>query len=712
MFLGTPLGSKLAVPNRASTLLAAVVAMSCASAEWPDAPGPVVANIEIRGNSAISDRELERKLATAETGWWPLARKNRLDPAEWQTDLDRIERYYETQGYYRAEVTRSEVQPRPGRRVDLVAEVAEGEPARIEAVAVRGLEELSAEEREAVRDDLPLRPDDVFFEHRFQEAQGQILRRLKDQGRAAAALVGEARVDLLGRRVNIDILADPGRVYRFGSVVVNQQRAGQVDPALVREQAELAIGTDRLYSEEALDEAQRRIFAMGVFSTARVRSGALDRSKAQVPVIVELRESPMHTVRLGGGVAIDQVRQEARLLAAWADQNFLGGLRRLGLQAVAGWAFIPNTLAVVRNRPEDAPRHGPIYRAGVDFAQPRFLGRPSLRLDALLETERTLEPAYDAIGGRGRLALPWQLNSRLTLVPSYNLQGYWLNGPATATAATAPLALGCTSDPCFVRLSFLEQTATWDRRDHPLEPRAGFFLSLSLQEGGGPLGGDFDYFRVLPEARGYWSPGPDDPLTFSARLRVGTLAPRSGRAEDSPVVARFQAGGANSMRGFGLRRLSPLLLLPVDPARPEVRVALPIGGNGLIDGSFETRARISQDLLLAAFVDVGLVTRERVPLAELDGLSWAAGLGLRYLTPVGPLRLDLGVRLPFGRPPPLYDPQGNSITYFRPPGGGTQPGRENGDNINRSCLGIGGGGASSWVRDGLCAIHISIGEAF
>jgi translocation and assembly module TamA len=298
------------------------------------------------------------------------------------------------------------------------------------------------------------------------------------------------------------------------------------------------------------------------------------------------------------------------------------------------------------------------------------------------------------------------------VTPSYNLQGYWLDGPASASLGTAPLALGCATDPCFVLLSFLEQTATWDGRDHPLEPRAGFLLSLSLQEGGGPLGGDFAYLRVMPEARGYWSPGPDDPFTLSARLRVGTLAPRSGRPEDSPVVVRFQAGGANSMRGFGLRRLSPLLLVPVDPARPDVQVALPIGGNGLIEGSFEARARVSQNLLLASFLDVGTVTRERVPLAGLDALSWAAGLGLRYLTPVGPLRLDLGVRLPFGRPPPLHDQAGNSITYFRPPGGGTQPGRENGDNVNRSCLGIGGSDAATWVRDGLCAIHISIGEAF
>jgi hypothetical protein len=125
-------------------------------------------------------------------------------------------------------------------------------------------------------------------------------------------------------------------------------------------------------------------------------------------VIVDVREAPLHTLRLGGGVAIDQVRHEARLVGGWSSANFLGGLRRLSLEVVAGWAFIPTTLAVVRDKVDEAPRHGPIARATADFHQPRFLSRPSLAVDGLLEAERTLEPTYDAIGARGRLSVPWR----------------------------------------------------------------------------------------------------------------------------------------------------------------------------------------------------------------------------------------------------------------------------------------------------------------
>ncbi len=687
-------------------------AAGCAGTDGPRVEGPIVTGIDIRGADALSKSAIKERLATRETGWWPFAKKYRFDPVEWQIDLERIERYYETQGYYRTEVVLAEEMDRKKGEVALRVRVRENEPVRIGDVTVRGLEPLAPGRRESLLDDLPLRPEEVFLERRWVQAKTLIIDRLKNEGHAAAALVGEASLDLQANRGKLDLLVDPGPSYRFGEVIVNTPPGAKVDPALVREQIDLALGPDPQFAPDALEEAQRRVFAMGVFATARVAAGEPDPTRGVVPVLVDLREAPFHTVRLGGGVAIDQVRQEARLLAGWRDRSFLGELRKLGLEAVAGWAFIPSALAVARDEGQVPVRHGAIFRATADFEQPRFLARPSLGLVSLLEAERTIEPAYDALGGRVRPGVIWQPRSSTALSASYNLQGYWLNGPPSLTPATAPLALGCATDPCFVVLSYLEQIVSWDRRDHPLEPRRGFFLSLALQQGGGPLGGDFEYLRILPEARAYATPGDDGALTVALRLRMGTLVPRSGRAEDSPVVARFYAGGANSMRGFGLRRLSPMLLLPVDGANSEERVALPIGGNGLVEGSLELRTRVRENLLLAAFADFGAVTRERLPLRDAGALLWATGVGLRYLSPIGPIRLDLGVRLPFGRPPPLYAPDGTEITYQRLAGGVVEPGREDGSHIDKSCFGIGGSGASSWVPGGLCSIHLSIGEAF
>lgn len=691
--------------------VAAVAAVHCAGAKDRPQP-PFVGQLKIEGTNAVSPSAIEKKLVTREAGWWPWADEQPFDPVVWGADLRRIERFYGSRGYYGAEVLSDKVTPRPGSdEVDLRVQVREGEPYRLAPFTVEGLDELTPEARETLLDDLPLEAGEIFRESEWEAAKAQLDRGLRDLGHARAELFSEAKVGLESHVVTPVLKVRPGPRYRFGELRIDQGPDATVDPKFVYDQVRLAIVDEDHFSQEALEEAERRVFGMGVFRVGRVTAGEPDAEHGRIPVQVEVREGPFRTLRLGAGVGFDQVRQEAHLVGEWTSRNFLGGLRRLTLRGTAGWAFLPSTIAVVRRQIEAGPRHGPIYRATSEFEQPRLFEAPALVGQVRLESEKTLEPAYDAIGGRAGTGVVWRPHTTLSLHPSYNIQVYRLAGAREAAVASAPLVLGCNEDPCVLTLSYLEQIVAWDRRDDPLEPRSGHLLSLSLQEGGGPLGGDFSYLRVMPEARGFVSVGDDDLFTFAARLRVGALIPTSGDASSSPAVSRFYGGGAMSMRGFGMRRLSPLLLLPTEPNNDASRIAVPIGGNGLIEGSFEARTPVRPQLLAAAFVDFGTVTRERVAVQDVARMQWAGGLGIRYLSPVGPIRLDLAVRLPVGRPPPLFDTDGQEITYRFRQGGGVEPGTETGENIETSCFGI-GGGARSWVRDGLCAIHISIGEAF
>lgn len=714
---------------RFGVLALGCVGLACASKQGQAPRGPVVEDVKITGTNAISESAIKKKILTTETGWWPFATEHHFDPVEWQTDLERIERLYQSQGFYEAEVVKAEVKEAGEDQVEVSAQVDEKQPMLIGEIRISGLESLTDEERARVLDELPSVKDGTFREGDWEGTKGLVLGRLRDLGHARATLAAEALVDVETDRARLTLIANPGPRYRFSNIEVRVlPEGGGIDPLWVWEQVRLAIPEGSLYSTKRLDEAQKRVFAMSLFSTVRVGTGEPDPDGGRMTVEVEVREGPMRTLRLGGGVGFDQIRQEGRVLSEWTNRNWLGGMRRLSLRALAGWAFLPSTIAVIRNQVEEGPINGPIYRTGVDFEQPRFLARPSLRLKSTVESERTIEQTYNAIGGRAMGGISWEPHSTLTIFPAYNIQGYWLNGPKNASVQSAPLALGCNTDPCFVLLSYLEELITSDTRDSPLSPRRGQYLSLSLQQGGGPLGGDFDYLRILPEARGYLTTGKDDILTLAARLRVGTLITRSGRPEDSAVTTRLYSGGSMWMRGFAMRRLSPMLLVPTPGAGDgdeEAKIALPIGGNGLIEGSLEARGRVSESLIIAAFTDFGVVTRNRLPIGDIPNLQWASGIGLRYLTPVGPLRVDLAFRLPFGRPPPLYDLNGREITYAknreldpmtgRPTGplilDGTVPGSETGANINNSCFGL-GGSKDVWVRDGLCAFHISIGEAF
>jgi translocation and assembly module TamA len=688
----------MALPKSALVWVMCSVA-ACASQEKKDVP--IVKDLKLRGNHQISSRQIEKKILTTDTGWWPFATKHYFDPFAWQADLRRIERLYISRGFYQAEVVKDQVKPAPKNRVQLEVQISEGQPTQIASAEVKGLDALSEDERLLVLDDLPMKVGAVFTESSWAAAKQQVATRLRDHGYARADVDGQALVDVTSHKAALTIRARPDRRYVFGEIRVKTEPDARISPVWIWEQARLAIPEGKLTSDEALDEAERRILGMGVFATVKVTAGDPDEATGRMPVLVNTHEAPFRTLRLGGGGRVDEVRNEARLIGEWTNRDFLGGMRKLTLHAEAGWAFIPNTYAVLSNQVASGPRNGPIARVRLELEQPRLAGRPSLRGRASLETERTLEQAYDALSARLMTGVIWQVRSRLSIFPSYHLEAAYLNGPPLASAASAPLTLGCdtNSNNCFVWLSYLDQTLTWDRRDNPLEPRRGTYVGLSLQEGGGPLQGQFDFLKAMPEARAYVSFGEDKDLTLSGRLRFGGLWTLSGNPDDSAVVTRFFGGGGVSMRGFNDRRLSPLLLAPAPGANPGVTLTLPIGGNGLIDGSFEARYSLTPSLRLAAFVDFGQVTRGPLALDDFPHVMWAVGIGVRYLTAIGPIRLDLARRLPFGRLPPLYELQNGAITKVD-------------YAVDDGCFGVGGSHTGTVVTDGLCVLHISIGEAY
>jgi translocation and assembly module TamA len=658
-----------------------------------------VKELKISGNHELSSREIKKKILTTQTGWWPFATKQTFDPVAWQADLKRIERLYTTRGFYQAEVVKEQEVPKPPRGVDLSIQISEGPQTRVGKVEIVGLDPLPADDRAAAVEKLSLVAGMPFREQDWIAAKELVVNQLRSRGYAKAAVDGQALVDVKTHQAALTLFVRPGLRYAFGAIEVTTAPDARIAPFLIWEQARFAIPEGKRYSDEALDEAQRRVFGMGVFSTVKVTVGDADDANARLPVRVEARESPFRTLRLGGGATIDEIRNQVLLISEWTNRDFKGGMRKLTAHAEAGWAFIPSLYDVATDAADTGARNGPVADLSLQFEQPRFLGHLSLREQSKIEVQRMLEQTYDAVSARFTNGVIWQPRSRLQIFPSYHIEGDYLNGPPISSAATAPLTLGCntTSDHCFVLLSYLEEVITWDRRDHPLEPRNGAYASVSLQEGGGPLGGNFSYFRVLPDLRGYISFGEDDVITFTGRLRVGELWPTSGNPEDSAVVTRFYGGGANSMRGFNDRRLSPLLLVPAPGTAPGVTISLPIGGDGLIDGSFETRYSLSEALRLAAFVDYGQVTTAQVTPADAAHMLWAVGLGLRYVTPIGPIRLDVARRLPFGRLPPLYVPNDSQPQAYA---------------VDNSCFGFFGSHPATSVSDNRCVLQVSIGEAY
>ncbi len=663
----------------------------------------MVRDLRIAGNHALSSSDIKKQIATSSTGWWPMATKRYFDDAIWDADLRRIVRFYESHGYYQVRIARSNVTPRPRDGVALEVEVDEGQPTRVRAVDVTGLEGLPEVDRRAALEKPAVTAGQPFTERGWSSLKGGLHDRLHNRGYAEVAVDGQALVDTATREASLDVAVRPGLRYRFGDIQIDTGGGKAISPDWIREAVRLAIAPDQVFSGDALVEAQRRLIGMGVLGAVRVEPGTPDASTMRVPVKVTTSEAPLHTLSFGGGLRIDQIRNEGRFIAEWSNRNFLGGMRRLTLHGEAGWAFLPSLYDFVRSSSQT--RNGPIARARGEFEQPRLFGHASLRELTQLELEHTLEQTYDATAARLGNGIVWKPLSSLEIHPSYHVEVDRLTGPPGAGVLVAPLTLGCTTmtQSCVVWLSYLEEIVTWDRRDNPLEPRRGYYASLSLQQGGGPLGGNFNYVRVLPELRGYLTFGEEGGLTLASRVRFGELLPSSGNPDDSAVVTRFYSGGAFSMRGFNEQRLSPLLLTSLPPtlANPNpTPFTLPIGGDGLFEGSVEARYALTSHLDLALFMDVGQVTRGAFEADTFAHMMFAVGVGLRYRTAIGPIRVDFARRLPFGTPPQLFvvDATGRILEQPYP--------------IDDSCFGVGGSHVATVVPDNLCVLHISIGEAF
>jgi translocation and assembly module TamA len=539
----------------------------------------------------------------------------------------------------------------------------------------------------------------VFVESRWEGLPGTLKSVLREHGYAEAQVNGEARVDLGTHKAMLKLSVIPGPRYKFGEVTAAQVGQGRVEPWRIEEQAREGLEGENYFSESGLKEVEQRIRGMGVFGAAEVSTGPGNPETGTIPIKIHVQEAPFHAIRGGFGIGIEQARNDIHLVGEYTHRDFLGGLRRLNLKASAGYAFLPNAYSVVGGG-DRVTKHGPIALLSSELIQPRLF-HPNVSGLSRLELERELQPAFSDYGARMKLGVTWQPWTWLAFTPSYNLELYVLDaGTAQLGGGSPALLFGC---PGLCALSYLEERVEVDRRDNKQDPRSGYLLGLSLQQGGGALGGSFQYLRVLPEARGYVSFLEKQRLTFSLKIRLGTLIPLDRDPLSSPIVARFFSGG-DFMRGFSSRRLAPMALVQKTNLTTATRYsaeAYPIGGNGMMENQLEARYSLTDNLRVATFFDTGFVTSERLNLKDASyftrNLLAAVGGGLRYLTPVGPIRLDFAYRLNLGPTLPVYPVPGKSLTYDPNPG----------------CFGIGAGSPThGGAPEGPCALHLSIGEAF
>jgi translocation and assembly module TamA len=647
---------------RGAALLALLLAGGCLHARGTPQE-PVVLSLDLEGVRAVDEDQLRDRLATraSDRFWWGAARL--LDPDALLLDRQRVVAFYKEHGYYRAAVEEVDVRPDGEGRVRLVLRVREGDPVRVTRLQVEGLD--GAPEARARAGALPLAPGRILTWEAFDATRGQLRAALGATGYATGAVTQAAEVRADEGTADVTYRVEPGPRFRFGAVSVVGTDA--VPEHAVAAQAARQVKAGEWFDERRLERVKARVLELGAFAAVRVNGGAPDLERGTVPVVVTVREAPLHTVRLGPGLGFEATRWEVLGQASWTQRNWLGGLRQLKLDARAGYAWLPDPVVPIRE--------GTVGTVSAEFSQPAVFG-DAVDVAIEVEVEKSLEQAYGAISEKFRFGTPFRPAPRWTVVPSYNLEIYQLRDIVGDLGPSQPQVQNCPSEVCV--LSYLEQRVTWDLRDHPLTTTEGLYLSLAVQEGFPAGGVGYTYVSVLPEVRFFRPLGRRSVL--AARARLGALVPVN-ETGPAPVVALFMAGGAGSMRGYGAERLSPMI--------EDEGIWVPTGGNGLVEGSVEVRRSLGGSLVGAVFLDAGNVSEasgspsEYQAVLDLSRLQLALGVGVRYRTPVGPFRADVACRLP-------TDFSSGVAFEDRFP---TVPG-------------------DSGHREPIVAVHVSLGEAF
>lgn len=646
----------------------------------------VLDSVSVTGNDALDDDEIVDKIATrASPRFLGLFQGlvydyEVFDRYVLERDLQRIERYYRARGYYWTRVRAGRVFSTGGREVRVEVLVEEGPPTEIGRVDVHGIETLPTEVAESARSEvqslLPL--GDVFEEENFDAAADALHQILADNGYAHARVKRAADIDVTRNLAAIGYWADPGPPVRLGEIRIKGR--GSIPEENIRGTLQLEPGMP--YSESDLQSAERALLDLGVFSSVSVRP-RLDEAERQgtptdvVPIDVEVQRSRFRSVHLGGGVQIDSQRTDLHLVAGWEDRNFFGGLRNFLIEFVPGAVIYPTRLPDL----EAPERLLPQARIRLEFRQPGFIEALTsgvIRSQAgispvLLTSERDSDDpvvGYRDLRASAGLerSLLWKLHGSL----SQNVQ---VNSPFTYVGTQ-------DADLDTVVVSYPELFLRLDARNDRLEPTKGVYVSNSLQLAG--VGGDARDFRIQPEVRGYVSV-IENKVTLAARGSFGLLfaqnygdtvadnafnraiqTSRSDWVRDVQLMflRGFFAGGPGSNRGYALREIGPHGAVPFyNPGQsseefsgacnPMAQTAdevptncnLPLGGFTLWEASLELRFPLLGPLRGAVFTDMADASPYRFDFRwERPHLS--AGFGLRLGTPVGPVRLDVGYRIP------------------------------------------------------------------
>jgi len=396
----------------------------------------------------------------------------------------------------------------------------------------------------------------------------------------------EIVVDHAANSASITYTVNPGPPAEFGEIHFSGLET--VDPDILRNQKTWETG--RRYKESMLTAYQTRLAQTRLFGVVRVLPGDTVTEHGRVPIIVELKERKHHSVGFGIGFRTDE---GLRLNTSWVDRNLLGKAEQLEISGM----------------------HSSFAKAvAADFTKPQF-GHPDQSLNLNM---RVAEDNPDAYTSRNFTALA---TLRREIAKSTNLGG--------GLAYKYSDVIQAGEEESFSHI-YLPILFDWDTSDDLLMPTQGGRMNVLAAPFYDTRGNDFAFWKGWFKYSRYSRLSRRPLLIVANRMMLGSIS--GANRNNIPPDERFYAGGGGSIRGYEYQTVSPL------------EDESPLGGRSLFEFATELRLSVTEKIGIVPFIDGGNVYTESMPVFSGE-LFWGAGIGFRYSTGLGPLRVDLAFPL-------------------------------------------------------------------
>ncbi|MBF0331896.1 MAG: outer membrane protein assembly factor BamA [Candidatus Omnitrophica bacterium] len=577
-----------------------------------------IKKINVLGNAAYNDSKI---IKTMKSRWAWIFNSGYLKEEVLTEDMDRIQAFYEKNGYIDAKSSYTVEKLRQGL-VNIDVTVDEGKRYYVGNMALTGNVIVATPEIEASMKDI--KQGKIFSKAKLADDVANIRSLYFDKGYIFAKVNESTSLDPVTGKVDLKLDIEEGGIAYINKIKV--QGNAQTRDIVVRRELRMYPGDK--FDGVKLRRSKERLNNLGYFEDVNFDIQDTD-TQDQKDLVVEVKEAKTGSFSFGGGystvdslIGFLEVEQKNFDFSNWP--TFTGGGQKLSARAELGSKRNSQMLSFTEPWMFDYP-----VSAGFDLYRTQHVRDTSTGY------------AYDQTRTGIKLRAGKELSDYLSTAGYYRLENVDISNMEDNVSQSLKDELGKNT------VSSVGASLTNDHRDSTISPTKGWVGTVASDVAGGPLAGTKDFYRLETNGAYYV------PLKFHSVVQVSARAgivDAYGRSTQVPIFERYFAGGAQSIRGYNERSVGPI----------DTNTNDPIGGESIFVSSVEYTIPLIEVIKLAAFFDIGNVWAKSTDLGK-GNLFPGYGLGFRVKTPIGPMNLDYGIPL---KKEPGEDTRSTGKFYF------------------------------------------------